>query len=197
MSPERKAAPELPVLDFEDQTRFEDWLKAHHADSPGAWLRLAKVASGLQSVTYAEAIDVALCYGWIDGQKQSGDDKTWLQKFTPRRARSIWSKINRDKAEMLIESGKMQPAGLREIERAKADGRWQAAYEGQSRMSVPEDLQAELDKNRAAKDFFATLNSQNRYAILFRIQTAKKPETRAKRIRQFVDMLAKGEKLYP
>jgi uncharacterized protein YdeI (YjbR/CyaY-like superfamily) len=193
----RKPPAEQPVLAFEDQAAFAAWLKDHHADSPGIWLRLAKAASGLPSVTYAEAIDVALCYGWIDGQKRAGDDKTWLQKFTRRRPKSIWSKINRQKAEGLIESGRMAAAGLREVERAKADGRWQAAYEGQRTMSVPDDFQAELDRNSAARDFFATLNGANRYAVLFRIHTAKKAETRAKRIRQLIDMLARGEKIYP
>lgn len=197
MAPARKPPAEQPVLAFEDQAAFAAWLRDHHANSPGIWLRLAKAASGLPSVTYAEAIDVALCYGWIDGQKRAGDDKTWLQKFTPRRPKSIWSKINREKAEELIESGRMAAAGLREVERARADGRWQAAYEGQRTMSVPDDFQAELDRNSAARDFFATLNGANRYAILFRIHTAKKAETRAKRIRQLIDMLARGEKIYP
>lgn len=197
MPSERKPAPEPPILAFEDEAAFAAWLEQRHADSPGIWLRLAKANSGLKSVTYAEAIDAALCYGWIDGQKRPGDDTTWLQKFTPRRAKSIWSTINREKAEKLIASGKMAAAGRREVERAKADGRWDAAYAGQRSMSVPDDFQAELDRNEAAKAFFATLNSANRYAILFRIETAKKPETRAKRIRQFIDMLAKGEKLHP
>lgn len=197
MPPQRKPAPELPLLAFDDQAAFRAWLKDNHTESPGVWLRLAKSASGLKSVTYAEALDVALCYGWIDGQKRAGDDKTWLQKFTPRRPKSIWSKINREKAEKLIESGKMEAAGLREVERAKADGRWEAAYAGQRTMSVPEDFQAVLDSNSAAKAFFATLNSANRYAVLFRIHTAKTPETRARRIEQLTAMLARGEKLHP
>jgi len=150
----------------------------------------------VQSVTYPEALDVALCFGWIDGQKKSDTAATWLQKFTPRSKRSIWSKINREKALALIAGGRMKPAGLQEIERAKADGRWEAAYESQSRAEVPADLQAALDANPKANVFFATLNSQNRYAVLFRIHHAKKAETRARRIKQFVEMLAKGEKLH-
>ncbi|HET9223725.1 MAG TPA: YdeI/OmpD-associated family protein, partial [Roseiflexaceae bacterium] len=139
----------------------------------------------------------ALCYGWIDGQKKSHDEASWLQKFTPRGAKSIWSKVNREKALSLIESGQMQPAGLAAVESAKQDGRWEAAYDSQSAAGVPDDLQAELDRNPTAKAFFSTLNSRNRYAILFRIQTAKKAETRAKRIQEFVGMLERHEKLYP
>src|SRR4051812_17068178 len=184
-------------MQFQDQDAWAAWLELHHADSPGIWLRHAKKASGLASVTYDEALEVALCYGWIDGQKKGYDESSWLQKFTPRGAKSIWSKINREKATALIESGKMQPAGLKAIEAAKADGRWDAAYDSHSTATAPDDLQVALNKNKKAKDFFATLNSQNRYAILFRIQTAKKAETRAKRIQQFVEMLARNEKLYP
>jgi uncharacterized protein YdeI (YjbR/CyaY-like superfamily) len=184
------------VQSFASAGDWERWLHEHHAEAPGVWLRLAKKSSGITSVTYAEAVDVALCYGWIDGQARGVDDTWHLQKFTPRRAQSTWSKRNREKVAALIEAGRMQPAGLAEIERAKADGRWDAAYDAPSTATVPEDLQRELDANPAAAEFFATLNSQNRYAILHRIQTAKKPETRARRIAQFVDMLARGEKLY-
>ena len=148
-------------------------------------------------MSYAEALEVALCYGWIDGQKKSYDEATWLQKFTPRGHRSIWSKINREKAEELIRNGQMKPAGLQAIKRAKQNGRWEAAYDSPSQASVPDDFQAALDKNSTAKAFFAALNRQNRYAILFRLQTAKKAETRTKRIEQFIRMLAKHEKLYP
>lgn len=188
---------ELPTLPFESKKKWANWLAKQHDKSAGVWLKLAKKDSGIPSVTYEEALDVALCYGWIDGQKKGFDDKYWLQKFTPRGSKGIWSKINTEKAERLIASGEMKPAGLKAIEAAKQDGRWEAAYSSQKNISVPEDLQAALDKNRKAKAFFATLNSTNRYAILFRITTAKRPETRAKRIQQFVEMLERGEKLYP
>ena len=152
---------------------------------------------GQASITYAEAVDVALAWGWIDGQKGKFDEAWWLQKFTPRGSRSMWSKINREKAIALIAAGKMMPSGLAEVERAKKDGRWDRAYESQSRASLPEDLEKALAKNPRAKKFFATLDSRNRYAVLFRVQHAKKAETRARRIAQFVEMLAKGEKLHP
>ena len=166
------------------------------ATSRGVWLRLAKKASGTPSVTYAEAIGVALAWGWIDGQKRPGDETSWLQKFSPRGARSIWSKINRDKALALIASGAMQPPGLAEVERAKRDGRWDAAYDAPSRAAVPEDLAAALATSPRAAAFFATLDAANRYSVLFRIQTPKKPETRAKRIEHFVAMLARHEKIH-
>jgi uncharacterized protein YdeI (YjbR/CyaY-like superfamily) len=158
---------------------------------------VAKKASGIPSVTYAEAIETALCYGWIDGQKQSHNAEAWLQKFTPRGRKSIWSKINCEKALALVKSGKMKPAGLTEVNRAKQDGRWEQAYDSPSSATVPPDLLAALNKNRRAKTFFATLESRNRYAILWRVQTAKKAETRAKRIRLFVEMLERGEKIHP
>ncbi len=158
---------------------------------------MAKKASGIPSVTHAEALDVALCYGWIDGQRNSFDDRWFLQRFTPRRARSNWSKVNCAKVERLIEEGRMQAAGLAEVERARADGRWDAAYDAPSTATVPDDLQRALDDNPAAAACFATLNSQNRYAILYRIQDAKKPETRARRIEKFVAMLNEGTTLYP
>jgi len=159
-------------------------------------LKLAKKDSGISSVTYDEAVGVALCYGWIDGQKKGFDDKYWLQKFTPRGQKSIWSKINTVKAEKLIESGEMKPAGLKAIEAAKKDGRWEQAYESQKTISIPEDFQAALDKNKKAKAFFVTLKSAERYSFLFRIQTAKKPETRKKRIQQYIEMLEKNEKIH-
>ena len=190
-------APDYPTLAFKTQKAFETWLAKNHAKSPGVWLKLAKKGSGVKSITYAEAVEASLCYGWIDGQSKSIDDNAWLQKYTPRGRRSIWSKINIGKAEALIEAGRMQPAGLAAVEAAKKDGRWAAAYEPPSKSTVPPDLQAALDGSPKAKAFFATLNGTNRYAILFRTQTAKKPETRAKRIKQFVEMLEKGEKLYP
>jgi len=188
---------ELPTLPFANKKKWADWLATQHDKSAGVWLKLAKKDSRISSVTYEEALDVALCYGWIDGQKKGFDDKYWLQKFTSRGAKSIWSKINTEKVERLIGSGEMKPAGLKAIEAAKQDGRWDAAYASQKNISVPEDFQAALHKNEKAKVFFATLNRVNRYAILFRIQTAKKAETRAKRIQQFVEMLERGEKLYP
>lgn len=190
------AKAELPIVLFEDEGAWEAWLDAHHAESPGAWLRLAKKNAPIRSVTYAEALDVALCYGWIDGQKKSYDDDSWLQKFTPRGPKSLWSKINRDKVDALAAAGRMKPAGLLAVERAKEDGRWDAAYDSQRNATMPEDLQTALDATPAAKEFFATLNGANRYAILFRVQTAKKPETRARRIETLVAMLARGEKLH-
>jgi uncharacterized protein YdeI (YjbR/CyaY-like superfamily) len=196
MPSSRGPAAELPTLSFATQDEWAAWLDEQHATAPGVWLKLAKKATGIASVTYDQALEVALCYGWIDGQKKGFDEAAWLQKFTPRGARSIWSKINREKAERLIAEGRMRPAGLREVERARQDGRWEAAYDSQSTAAVPDDFQAALAANPEAEAFFATLNSTNRYAILFRIQTAKKPETRAKRIREFVAMLARGEKLY-
>ena len=187
----------IPIVSFETKTKWADWLAKQHDKSAGVWVKLAKKGSGIPSMTYDEALDIALCYGWIDGQKGGVDEKYWLQKFTPRGPKSMWSKINVAKAEKLIASGEMKPAGLKAIEAAKQDGRWDAAYESQKNIAVPDDFQAELDNNKKAKAFFATLNSVNRYAILFRIQTAKKAETRTKRIRQFVEMLEKGEKIYP
>jgi uncharacterized protein YdeI (YjbR/CyaY-like superfamily) len=160
------------------------------------WLRLAKKASGIRSISYGEALEVALCFGWIDGQKKSADEHYWLQKFTPRSERSMWSKINREKALKLIEAGQMKPAGLKEIERAKANGRWDAAYDSSSKATVPSDFQAALDASARAGSFFATLDSRNRYAILFRIQNVKKAETRARRIEQFIEMLEKHRKIY-
>ena len=187
----------LPVLMFERQKDWAVWLDKNHTTSAGVWLRLAKKASGIQSVTYDEALEVALCYGWIDGQRKSHDETSWLQKFTPRGPKSIWSKVNTEKAERLIESGQMKPAGIKAVESAKQDGRWDAAYAPQSKATVPSDLQVELDRNAQAKAFFATLDSRNRYAILHRIHTAKKAETRARRIEQFIRMLEKKEKIYP
>ena len=186
-----------PVMLFASQKDWEKWLSKNHSIASGVWVRLAKKASALKSVNYAEALEVALCYGWIDGQKKSYDADSSLQKFTPRRPKSIWSKINREKAEVLITAGKMKPAGLLAIEKAKQDGRWDAAYDSQSKATVPEDFQMELDKNKKAKEFFATLKSVNRYAILFRIQTAKKAETRARRIQQFIEMLERNETIHP
>jgi uncharacterized protein YdeI (YjbR/CyaY-like superfamily) len=188
--------PELPTLAFASAKEWEAWLERHHATAPGVWIKLAKKGSGIPSVTYMEAVDVGLCYGWIDSQSKSLDDRQYVQRFTPRRARSPWSKINRAKAEEFIAQGKMRPAGMREVEAAQADGRWEAAYDGQRTIEVPPDLKKLLDRNAKAKRFFATLDSKNRYAVLHRIQQAKKPETRARRIEQFVAMLAEGKKIY-
>lgn len=165
--------------------------------SKGLWLKIAKKDSGVETVSYAEAVESALCHGWIDGQKGAFDEQFWLQKFTPRKPRSKWSKINRNKAEELLKQGRMKSAGLQEIERAKKDGRWAAAYDAQSTATVPDDLQKRLDENPEASAFFATLDSANRYAVLFRIQDAKKPETRAQRIDKYVAMLSEHKKLHP
>ncbi len=191
-----KNAEQFPTLLFETRQDWEAWLEEHQAEA-GIWLKIAKKGTGIPSITIAEALDSALCYGWIDGQRASFDGNYFLQKFTPRRPKSTWSKINCKKVAALTEAGRMRPAGLRQVELAKADGRWEAAYDAQSTMTVPDDFQSELEKNPTAKDFFATLNSQNRFAILFRIQTAKKPETRSARIQKFIDMLTRHEKIYP
>lgn len=184
---------ELPVLPFDSKKKFADWLAKNHDKSAGLWLKIAKKATGIPTVTYAEALDVALCYGWIDGQKGSFDDQYFLQKFTPRRPKSIWSKINVEKVEGLIASGEMKPAGLKAVEAAKQDGRWAAAYSSQRTMTVPADFRSALSKNKKANAFFESLTGAKRYSFLFRIETAKKAETREKRIRQFVEMLEKGE----
>lgn len=185
--------PELPIIPFESKKKFADWLAKNHGKSAGAWLKLAKKGAEIPSVTYAEALDVALCYGWIDGQRNSFDENYFLQKFTPRRPKSIWSKINVENAERLIASGEMKPSGLKAVEAAKQDGRWAAAYDGQKNMSVPADFQSALEKNKKAKAFFETLTRSRRFAFLSRITMAKKAETREKRIRQFVEMLERGE----
>ena len=186
----------LPTLPFASAAAWEAWLEDHHAESKGVWIKMAKMDAGIESVRYPEVLDSALCFGWIDGRRDALDERYFLQRFTPRRPRSRWSRINRDKAERLIAEGRMRPAGLAEVEQAKADGRWEAAYEGQRSITVPEDLQRELDARPDAKAFFAGLTSQNRYAILYRLQDAKRPETRARRLAQFVAMLEAGETIY-
>jgi len=188
--------PEPAPVSFRSAKAFETWLKKHHATSGGLWLKIAKQGAEDRSVTYAEAVEVALCWGWIDGQKKGLDDQHFLQRFTPRRARSVWSKINVDKATALIEAGRMQAPGYAQIEAAKADGRWARAYDGARTSVVPEDLVAALEAEPRARDFFSTIDAANRYAVLWRIQTAVKPETRAKRIRQLVEMLARGETIH-
>lgn len=187
---------DLPVIAFATQDDFETWLAEHHESAAGVWIKVARKGSGIASIDHPQALDIALCYGWIDGTRRSFDEHYYLQRFTPRRPRSKWSKINREKVEPLIEEGCMQPAGMREIERAKADGRWDRAYDSPSNMTVPDDLQARLDEHPEAKAFFEGLDSRNRYAILYRIHDAKRPETRARRIEQFVEMLRNGEKVH-
>ena len=181
--------PELPIIPFETPDEWEKWLEKNHTESSGIWLKIAKKESGHPSVNYAEALDVALCFGWIDGQKDKFDDEYWLQKFTPRRAKSGWSAVNREKIDKLTAAGKMRPAGLREVENAKKDGRWDTAYLSQSKIGIPEDFQTELDKNPVAKEFFGTLKSAQRYSFLYRITTAKKAETRQKRITDYITLL--------
>jgi len=187
---------DLPVLLFASKRDWHIWLDENHNQYKGLWLKHAKKSSGKQSVSYGEALEEALCYGWIDSQKQAYDSDYYLQKFTPRGPKSVWSKINVAKVEALTKIGKMQPAGLAAIESAKQDGRWDAAYDSPSASEVPEDFQAALDKNPKAKQFFETLNKTNVYAFCWRVQTAKKPETRIARIEKFIDMLNRGEKLH-
>ncbi len=191
------APPDLPVVPFASQSAWEAWLDAHHPTSPGLWLQIAKGGSGVASVSYPEALETALCFGWIDGQKGALDDRFWLQRFTPRKPRSKWSAINCAKVADLTAQGRMRPAGLREVLAAKADGRWASAYPGQRSATVPADLEAALAGDARAQAFFATLDGANRYAVLYRIQDAKKPETRARRIEKLVKMLAAGEKIHP
>jgi uncharacterized protein YdeI (YjbR/CyaY-like superfamily) len=185
-----------PELSFPSAEAFETWLEEHHADSDGVWIKIAKKGTGIPSVSRGGALDVALCFGWIDGQAKSIDETHYLQKFTPRRDRSRWSKINVGKVAELIEQGAMRPAGHAEIERAKADGRWDAAYDSPRTSTVPPDLQAELDKDPDANAFFEGLSATNRYSILHRLQEAKKPETRARRLEKFVGMLKRGETIH-
>ncbi len=188
------------MLGFTDAAAFASWLAGQHAQSPGIWLKIPKkkrAGGTAPGPSYAEALEVALCYGWIDGQKDRLDDDYWLQRFTPRRPGSRWSKINTDKAAGLIEAGRMQPAGWREVEQARADGRWDAAYAGSRAMTVPPDLERALAASDAAREFFATLSGANRYAILYRIGAAKRPETRARRIATYVAMLAAHETIHP
>jgi uncharacterized protein YdeI (YjbR/CyaY-like superfamily) len=189
--------PELQTLSFAKADEFADWLAQHHDSTPGLWLRIAKKSAGRPTLDYAGALEVALCWGWIDGQKKALDDTYWLQRFTPRSARSKWSRINREKAETLMASGAMQPPGQTQVDKAKADGRWDAAYEGSRSASVPDDLAAALAKDPAAAALFEQLDGRNRYAILYRIQDAKRPQTRAARIEKYVAMLARGELIHP
>ncbi|MGI8952877.1 MAG: YdeI/OmpD-associated family protein [Chitinophagaceae bacterium] len=187
---------ELNILSFKTPKEFEKWLSKNHNISNGIWLRFFKKDSGEKTITYSEALDEALCYGWIDGQADKYDDKSWIQRFTPRRAKSIWSKRNTNHIERLTALGKMKPSGLCEVEKAKADGRWEKSYDSQSTTTIPDDFMKELSKNKKAKAFFESLNKANKYAIAWRLQTAKKLETREKRMKAILEMLSKGEKFH-
>jgi uncharacterized protein YdeI (YjbR/CyaY-like superfamily) len=187
---------QVPTESFTSAGEWRRWLCENHALSDGVRLRIFKNDSGVRTVTYAEALDEALCFGWIDGQKQKCDEKSWLQKFTPRRPKSLWSKRNRERVAQLIEEGRMTPAGLKQVEAAKEDGRWNDAYDAQSAMTVPHDFLDRLSENEQALAFFGTLNRANIYAIAWRLQTAKKPETREKRMRTILEMLAQGKPLH-
>ena len=189
-------ASDSPARLFKCKEDWASWLESNHRKSAGLWLRIAKKGSTLRSVTYKEAVEVALCYGWVDGQKRPENEKVWLQRFVPRSARSLWSKINREKALALIATGEMKTAGLEAIENAKQTGRWDAAYDSPSKAAVPSDLQSALDASPSAKAFFNTLDSANRYAVLWRIQTVKKAETRARKIAHFIQMLERKEKIH-
>lgn len=189
------AKAEQPILFFATPVELEAWIEEHGEESDGIWLKFAKKDSGIESVVYAEAVEIALSHGWIDGQAKRLDDDHYLQRFTPRRSRSKWSRINREKAERLIAEGRMRAGGLREIERAKEDGRWEDAYDSPSTATVPDDFQAALDAEPAAAEFFASLGSTKRYSFLYRITDVKRPETRAKRIAEYVELLARGETL--
>ena len=194
---DKAVKPDSPIRSFTTTKELTSWLAKHHAVSIGIWMQLFKKKSGIDSVTYSEALDVALCYGWIDGQKKPYDAESWLQKFTPRRPKSIWSKRNREHVARLEKSGKMKAAGIKQVEAAKADGRWEQAYDSPSNMVVPVDFLKELAKNKKAETFFKTLNKTNTYAIVWRLQTAKKPETKNKRMKAILEMLKKGEKFHP
>lgn len=187
---------EPPTILFESLAKWEAWLSEHYADEQGVIMKIAKKGSGIKSITQPEALDGALCYGWIDGIRRGLDDKYYLQKYTPRRAKSTWSKVNVEKIAQLTSVGKMQPSGIAAVEAAQKDGRWDAAYDSQRNMTIPEDFQTALDKNPAAKNMYETLNRASMFAILFRIHMAKKPETRQARIEKFIAMLERGEKIY-
>lgn len=191
-----KLPTDLPIKEFKTEAAFEKWLAAHRG-APGVWLKIAKKDTGVETVTAQQALDVVLCHGWIDGLKLACDGTYFLQRYTPRRRGSLWSKINVAKVEALVAAGRMREGGLAEVEAAKADGRWQVAYDSARNMAVPDELAAALAKNKKAKAFFDKLDKTNRYAFCWRVQTAKKAETRAERVAKFVAMLAKGEKIHP
>jgi len=190
------SAPALPIIAFESSEAWETWLAENHTQPTGIWMRISKKGTNVPSVTYAEALDVALCYGWIDGQKKIFDDQSWLQKFTPRRARSGWSKVNTQHVDRLTREGRMKPAGLVQMESAKRDGRWENAYPPQSAAEPPEDFIKELNKNEKAKAFFRTLTQRNIFPIVYRLQSAKRPETRRRRMEEIIAMFERGEKFY-
>jgi uncharacterized protein YdeI (YjbR/CyaY-like superfamily) len=194
--PHETVMHKMKILCFASAPELRAWLAKNHRRSDGILLRVYKKDSGMDGVSYADALDQAPCYGWIDGQKLPGDEQFWLQTFTPRRPKSGWSKKNTEHAERLIKSGEMAPAGLKEIDSAKADGRWQAAYDSFGSAPIPEDFLKRIARNKNAKAFFATLNKTNLYSIAYRLQTAKKPETRGKRMRTIVEMLERGEKFH-
>jgi len=197
MPPVKVTAPaEMPVVSFKSEKLWEKWLATNHSKLNGVWLQFFKKASGTVAVNYAEALDVALCYGWIDGQVKKHDEHSWLQKFTPRRPKSIWSKRNIEHVERLTKEGRMKPSGLKAAEEAKNDGRWERAYDSPGKMEVPEDFLNELSKNKKAKTFFESLNKSNKYAIAWRLQTAAKPETRTKRMKAILEMLKSGKKFH-
>lgn len=190
------SAKDLATARFRSPAAWESWLERHHAASPGIWVKFGKAGSGVASITHPEALEVALCFGWIDGQTASLDARFWLQRFTPRRPRSKWSRINCAKVLALQAAGRLRPAGLQEVESARSDGRWEAAYASQRTIEVPDDLEAEFEAHPRARRQFEALDSQNRYAILYRIQDAKRPDTRARRIQKFIDMLLAGQKIH-
>ncbi|HEX3242828.1 MAG TPA: YdeI/OmpD-associated family protein [Solirubrobacterales bacterium] len=190
-------ADDLPVILFPSAAELEAWLEDEHARSDGIWLKIARKGTGVESVTHAEAVEVGLCFGWIDGQARRLDDRHYLQRFTPRRPRSRWSRLNRERVEALDAAGRMRPSGLAEVEAAKADGRWDAAYEPPSTAEVPPDLERELKRDRAAREAFEALDGANRYAIIYRLNDAKRPETRERRLRKFLEMLRRGERIHP
>ena len=192
----KQGAPQPDPIRFSTEREFEAWLRKSHASCEGIWLLIAKAGAEKPTLTYAQAVEVALCHGWIDGQKKALDAQHWLQRFTPRRAGSLWSKANRARAEALMASGRMQPAGKAQIEQARADGRWENAYDGPGTATVPPDLQAALDAQPEAHAFFSRLDGANRYAVLWRVQTARTPKTRCRRIETLVAMLARGEKIH-
>ncbi len=187
---------DLPIILFPSAADLEAWLEAEHDGSEGIWLKLAKKDSGVESVSYAEAVELGLCFGWIDGQARRFDDRHYLQRYTPRRPRSKWSRLNRERVEALAAAGRMRPSGIAAVEAAKGDGRWDAAYEPPSTAEVPPDLERELKRDRAARESFEALDGANRYAIIYRLNDAKRPETRERRLRQFVEMLRRGERIH-
>jgi uncharacterized protein YdeI (YjbR/CyaY-like superfamily) len=187
---------EYPVLSFDNSAAFRKWLEKNHAEAPGIWLRIYKKKSGVDSINYDLALDEALCYGWIDGQVKTYDEQSYIQKFTHRRARSMWSKRNIEHVARLEKDGKMKPSGIKEVETAKADGRWYVSYDSPANMTVPEDFLKELSKDKKSAEFFKSLSKANQYAINWRLQTAKKPETREKRMKLILEMLAKGQKFH-